>query len=217
MKHIILFITSLVGLHCTSAQAANADNPLFPALRSSNGCSGASRQKQIPSNNILYPMKIGTIILASLALTLFAPCLHAAEYPTKTILGREWHTNAARKGLAFANSKFLKSTPEGTAHLEKMSALDKELNVIHEKHLNLFHLDPKSEEGKKVRAERHRQLDALKAEKEKAENAYQELKDKSPAYRKLLEKELEGWEKIEKSIYDKRMKLGDEKGDEKGD
>jgi hypothetical protein len=151
------------------------------------------------------------IIPTSLALALLASSLHAEEYPTKTLLGREWHTNAARKGLGHAEGKFLKNTPEGKAYLEKFSALDQELNAVYEKHLNLFHLDPESEQGKTVRAGRQRQLDALKAEKIKVELAYEQMKNNSPVYRKLLEKELEGWEKIEKSIYEKRMKLGDGK------
>ena len=86
-----------------------------------------------------------------------------------------------------ANTQFLNS-PLGIAFKQRLTALDDEVNAIYEKKLNLFLESP--ENGKKLRAERDRQLQLLSQKRGEIETDYENLKKSSPDYRAMLEKHL---------------------------
>ena len=84
-----------------------------------------------------------------------------------------------------AKKAFLRS-PEGIARKQAMKSLDDEINDVYEKYLNIF-----SESQEKVlRAERDRELRALKQKEHQTKGEIKEIEKDSPAYRAILEQHL---------------------------
>jgi len=96
------------------------------------------------------------VIASTLALVLLYPQLVAAREPiahrpvgnTRVVLGQTWIKNAARKGLAGADVAFLRS-PAGVAYQEKLQAVDVQINAVYEQFLNIYYVDPGTEEGRR--------------------------------------------------------------------
>ena len=87
-----------------------------------------------------------------------------------------------------ANNEFLNS-PQGIAFKKQIASVDQEINAVYEKYLNIF-LEGQ-DKGKKLRAERDRQLQALHQKKAKLEDDYEKLKTTSPECRAMVEKHLQ--------------------------
>jgi hypothetical protein len=153
------------------------------------------------------------VIASTLALVLLYPQLVAAREPiahrpvgnTRVVLGQTWIKNAARKGLAGADVAFLRS-PAGVAYQEKLQAVDVQINAVYEQFLNIYYVDPGTEEGKAIRAEKRKLLVPLLAKQKQINKDYEEQKYNSPDYRATLQEQLERWERHEQSIIKGRRK-----------
>ena len=86
-----------------------------------------------------------------------------------------------------AKNEFLNSQ-YGIVFKNQIVALEQEINAVYESNLNLFLEDP--ETGKKLRAERDRQLQLLFQKRGTIEADYEKLRNNSPAYREMVDKHL---------------------------
>jgi len=97
--------------------------------------------------------------------------------------------HAHHLAIKSANTEFLKS-PEGIFSKEQIESLDQEINAVYEKYLNISREDPASENGKKLREERDRQVKLLNQKRDKVQADYEKLKMNSSIYQGMVVKHL---------------------------
>ena len=179
-----------------------------PRLIEDRPIKNAHPNRQPQAANESKTMKTIHRILTTLALALAfsVQCLSAAEKPSATAPGAQNNQTAPGDASTAtfldkkiqvrlkrahhlaeksANREFLNS-PQGISFKKQISSVDDEINAVYEKYLNICREDPATEKGKKLRAERDRQIQLLKQKKEKAEADYEKLKKTSPVYRDML-------------------------------
>lgn len=154
-------------------------------------------------------------VLPSLALALAfsVQCLQAEAEPPATAPGANGDTTASGKSVIpvdltkkretqgrknenkarkKAETQF-RNSPQGIVLKKQIMAVDDEVNGVYEKYLNIWREDPATERGKKLRAERDRELRLLTQKKKELESDFQKLMETSPVYREILEEERKQW------------------------
>ena len=104
------------------------------------------------------------------------------------VQGRK-NENKARK---YAETEF-RNTPQGIVFKTQHMAVDDEVNAVYERYLNIWREDPATERGKKLRAERDRELQLLAQKKKKLEDDFEKLMETSPEYQEILKQKRKQW------------------------
>lgn len=146
-------------------------------------------------------------LLTLLAMALVAASLNAADERSAAAPGKKINPLAVGDGPPLdiksqkrverahhlaekgANTEFLNS-PQGIAFKQQIAAVEQEINAVYEQYLNLCRVDPATEKGQSLRAERNRLLQALAQKQKKIEADYESLKKASPVYRAMVAKHL---------------------------